>query len=417
MGVVGGSSTYITLRVISDESLTQFYTISGYILDGDDAGIESSPVTLTGDDYKVATTSVAGFYSFSLMLPGDYRITPTKAGSTFYSAFEDVTITTSSVVVDTMVEVWLISGDIVDEADDGIDAVTVALTGDKTDSQLTGVAGHYEFANVPNGSYVVTPTKTDETFTPTYRDVTVSGANASVGDMVLDGTSPYPSLPIDYNWNDGSGLDTEIWTDSSTDITTFVGNIDTQTIAGFTPTYTKCLDIRCTQQGSAQFGALYLDYLRDNTLIFDKSEGLRVQVQVSRYAPVSNTVAYIILYSEDDTIAFLATYTNGGTDTVAAREIAPAYDVQGTANPSNTTDNVAQWVNLRLEIDAGFSNIYARVQRDGTGGFTSATKAITTDISSIEFDRIRLLLFHYGTGYGQLVRVWLGKVSDSWPTE
>jgi len=414
MGVVG-TATEIKLRLIVDELDTQIPTVSGYILDGDGAGVYPCAIFITGDTYALSETDEDGYYETNL-INGSYTITPYLAGSTFYPSHDDIIVSGDAVTVDTMVEVWLISGDIVDEADAGIDAVTVALTGDKTDSALTGIAGHYEFANVPNGSYTVTPTKTDYVFTPDHRDVTVTDSNETVGDMVSS-SETYFDLPVDYNWNDGSSLDTGIWTDSSNDITTFVGNIDTQTIATFTPTYTKCLDIRCTQEGSGQYGALYLDDARDRAVIFDKSEGLRMQVQASRYTPVSNTTLYILLISEDDTVRLSATYTNNGTDVVSAREQAPAYDVQGTANPSDTASNVAQWVNLRLEIDAGFSNIYGRVQLDGTGGFTSATKAIVTDISSVDFDRIRLMLYHYGTGYGQLVRVWLGKVSDSWPTE
>jgi hypothetical protein len=50
----------------------------------------------------------------------------------------------------------------------------------------------YTFANVPNGTYTVTPTQAGYTFTPTSATVTVNGANSSVAAFNASGGFIFP---------------------------------------------------------------------------------------------------------------------------------------------------------------------------------------------------------------------------------
>jgi len=82
--------------------------------------------------------------------------------------------------------VYSIIGQIVDDADDGLDGVLVTLSGDASDTYTTGAparSGYYVFTGLSNGDYVVTPTKTGYTFVADHEDVTIAYDNEIVDDM------------------------------------------------------------------------------------------------------------------------------------------------------------------------------------------------------------------------------------------
>jgi hypothetical protein len=54
----------------------------------------------------------------------------------------------------------------------------VKLTGSATATTTASSFGVYSFT-VTNGSYIVTPTKTGHTYTPTNKSTTVNGANVA----------------------------------------------------------------------------------------------------------------------------------------------------------------------------------------------------------------------------------------------
>ncbi|HET6456896.1 MAG TPA: carboxypeptidase regulatory-like domain-containing protein, partial [Armatimonadota bacterium] len=187
MGVVG-DATVIRLRLSSDGVVDELYysSVSGYILDGDDAGVVNAVVELTGDDYDAKVTDSNGYYQFPEVLNGNYTLTPTKNGKTYYADHQDIAVAGADVLVDTMIEVWVVSGYIVDSVDAGIEGVTVTLSGDESGSTTTDANGFYTFSNIPNGSYTVTPAKADLEFTPDHQDITVVDADEVVTDMVGD---------------------------------------------------------------------------------------------------------------------------------------------------------------------------------------------------------------------------------------
>ena len=55
----------------------------------------------------------------------------------------------------------------------------VALSGSATATQVADQSGNFLFSALPNGSYIVTPTKAPLTFTPVNAAVTINGANVS----------------------------------------------------------------------------------------------------------------------------------------------------------------------------------------------------------------------------------------------
>jgi hypothetical protein len=70
-----------------------------------------------------------------------------------------------------------------------LSGVTIVLSGSTTNSKTTDANGNYSFSNIANGDYMVTPSLTGYTFTPTSRSVTVSGANITGTNFVVAGST------------------------------------------------------------------------------------------------------------------------------------------------------------------------------------------------------------------------------------
>jgi hypothetical protein len=59
----------------------------------------------------------------------------------------------------------------------GLSGVTMTLSGSSTATKTTDSSGIYSFTGLSNGSYTVTPSLSEYTFTPANRSVTISGVN------------------------------------------------------------------------------------------------------------------------------------------------------------------------------------------------------------------------------------------------
>ncbi len=72
---------------------------------------------------------------------------------------------------------------------------TVNLSGAATTSTVADANGNFSFANLPNGSYTVTPSKSGVTMSPASRSVTISGADVTSVNFSATGTTPPPPPP------------------------------------------------------------------------------------------------------------------------------------------------------------------------------------------------------------------------------
>src|SRR6185436_20601883 len=59
------------------------------------------------------------------------------------------------------------------------DGATVALSGPVSRLVAVDPAGAFTFSALPNGTYTITPSRTNYTFTPATQTVTVSGASVT----------------------------------------------------------------------------------------------------------------------------------------------------------------------------------------------------------------------------------------------
>jgi len=72
--------------------------------------------------------------------------------------------------VGSCIKLYTISGTV---DGDVIDGITISLTGDISESTTTDSNGDYSFTNIINGSYTVTPSLTNYTFTPVSEDIII----------------------------------------------------------------------------------------------------------------------------------------------------------------------------------------------------------------------------------------------------
>jgi hypothetical protein len=164
------------------------FAISGSISPA--ASASGATVTITGTASATVTADSSGNFSFTGLANGTYTVRPTKTGFTFNPVNDLVTISGASQTgvnfTITAIPTFTISGSITP----GGSGVTVSLSGAATANTTADSSGNYSFTTVPNGSYVVTPSKTGILFMPTMLSVTVNGANVPAINFTTQAIQP-----------------------------------------------------------------------------------------------------------------------------------------------------------------------------------------------------------------------------------
>ena len=174
--------------------------VSGAIADG-------VSVTLNGaGGTRTATTSAGGSFAFADVANGSYTLTPLRDGYAFTPPSISVTVSDSDVNNNNFTAVSVlhsISGSISGDVGDG---VTVALGGAFTGTTTTSGGGHFNFPNLQDGVYTVTPSAAGFRFLPESRTVTLSGADAT-GIVFASGEASKSIYTLTVS-KDGSGSGT-----------------------------------------------------------------------------------------------------------------------------------------------------------------------------------------------------------------
>ncbi len=144
-------------------------------------------------DGSYSTTSSAT-QSKSWPSANSYTVTCTVSDMKGKTATQSITVTVS------VAGTYAVSGNITSSGT-GLAGVTVT---DGSRTATTDSAGNYSIANVPNGTYTLTPSKAGYSFTPTTQSVTVNNANVTGKNFTATTVTPPPNGP-------GTGITREWW--------------------------------------------------------------------------------------------------------------------------------------------------------------------------------------------------------------
>jgi inhibitor of cysteine peptidase len=183
------------------------YAVSGMIM-SNGVAVSGVTVTLSGtSSSSEVTTDASGKYRFSGIRNGNYTVTPSMDGKTFFPVSLAVTVKNSDLTNQNLEAVvgteptYTLSGTVLTAGGSGIEGVKVSVTGATAGSVFTDAEGQYSVSGLVNGSYAVTPSKTGYTFTPgsisaTVNGVDLTGQNFNSSTYLISGTVTYGGLPL-----------------------------------------------------------------------------------------------------------------------------------------------------------------------------------------------------------------------------
>jgi hypothetical protein len=153
------------------------YLINGNII-SNGVGLSGVTVTCTGDTTRVVMTDINGFYVLLVHAGGTYTITPTKTDYVF-DPIDTVFVNLSENKIRNFVGTYnnvSISG-LITVNGNGLEAVTVTLSGSSSSVTTTNAIGGYSFLVPKGGTYTVTPSKEYYAFNPlskTFTNITTA---------------------------------------------------------------------------------------------------------------------------------------------------------------------------------------------------------------------------------------------------
>jgi hypothetical protein len=166
-----------------------FAEIGACAIEGTVSGLDPAnhSIVLSGPVTATVTTDATGHYAFTGLPPGSYTVTPsTMGGFAFDPSSRSVSATAGTASSQDFLSsgAFHVSGVITGARASG---VTVNLSGRQTASATTDASGRYDFGNLPEGTYTVTPAPgSGYVSTPANASVNVSH-NSTVGDFTVAG--------------------------------------------------------------------------------------------------------------------------------------------------------------------------------------------------------------------------------------
>ncbi|MFC1508912.1 putative Ig domain-containing protein [Candidatus Omnitrophota bacterium] len=154
----------VTFEALPGDAEQDFAAVlNSYMISGVITGANSVTVTISGDTADSLVVNDGESYSFSVDHGGTYSITTSKTGYTFnppdvtFEALPGDAEQDFAAVLNT----YIISGTVA-----GANDMTVALSGDASDSVAVNIGDTYSFTVFYGGTYTLTASKTGHTITP-----------------------------------------------------------------------------------------------------------------------------------------------------------------------------------------------------------------------------------------------------------
>lgn len=409
------ASAAVTITTANKTAATMasVWEITGTINDSAGAGLSGVLVTLSGDASATDTTDGSGAYNFPNLANGSYTVTPTKAGSTFSPASDAVTVNGADKVATTMAQVWEISGEVVDEDSAGVAGVTITLSGDASDSTTTNGSGEYSFGGLADGSYTVTPSKTDSVYSPSSDAATISGADEIVSDFTY-----YP-IPYTIDFEDET-LTTSPPSNAAANSGTYTVEAADADANGYTPSgFTK----QVTRTGGASTD--FIRYLVPAAVWDALSSGIRMEVLLKCKPAVASSAGYLGIMAIESVAtraaiwgeAFMLGYQKSDTDDVAfAADDGTTAFINSTQ--AVTARDLSRWMTARLEFNHGTqtATFVQNLHETGSGSGAKTASYGQAWPSASMADITSLSPYSVTNEEEACVRLWIGRLTDSWPT-
>lgn len=149
------------------------YTISGQVTVGASA-LGGVTVTLSGGQAASTVTDGNGNYSFQNVAgDGNYTVTPSLTGYTFNPTSRSFINLSANQTLADFAAFPIISGQIKNPSNQPLSNVIVVLSGTTSATAVSDGNGNFSFTGLTvGGNYVVTPSRTNYTFSPTVRTFT-----------------------------------------------------------------------------------------------------------------------------------------------------------------------------------------------------------------------------------------------------
>ena len=156
------------------------FTISGRIINPNNAPVAGVTVTLSGSQSVATSTDVHGNYIFTnLPTSGRYTISPTSDDYNFGSVTFITPDGNQTANFTTQPKTYLVKG-IVRSGGNPLPGVVVALSGSTVGTTATNLSGEFAFQLLKGGHYVLTPAKASHIFTPGWFSINSLNADAQI---------------------------------------------------------------------------------------------------------------------------------------------------------------------------------------------------------------------------------------------
>ena len=170
---------------VTGANFEALFSLAGKVTTDVGVGVGSVAISVSSSYGPLNTTTDSnGNFSVSGLRSGTYSVTPSAPNTVFNPVSLSATISTS--VVTNLQFVALtgnaLSGRVTTTGGSGISGVSITRTGNGT-PVLSNAGGYYGFSNVANGTYTLTPGKTNLSFNPTSRSATINGASVAALDF------------------------------------------------------------------------------------------------------------------------------------------------------------------------------------------------------------------------------------------
>jgi len=178
------------------------YTISGFIM-MNSSSFEGVNVSLTGNSSDNTETNYNGYYEFNNLDDGTYIVSPNVDGYAFSPIYISVSIAGDSqgnINFNGSFFGYKIEGEV---TSDGLplEGVEMNLSGDSITSVTTDSDGTYQFSNLFNGAYDITPFLSGYVMTPLV--ISVDILNSSIYGKYFSAVALSDSTLIDFEINFG----------------------------------------------------------------------------------------------------------------------------------------------------------------------------------------------------------------------